>query len=255
MKIKWLVMGTVFVLAGCVGLSKSGPSGTTDFNKEGWRPFSSVRTGDAPGRIYRVAPSGEVFEVTQVTLSPRKDNHHLYEVSKMSEFTLGEILETIGVAAEVIPIKVRSNLERKSQIYTQSLEAEREFLEDRDITDEAVASALAGIKIRDDNRYYLIRETLSSRNLNFKIDKSWLADLEVAADIEKVVKSNTNVKWTDGDQISLNKEFDEAYRIWYKPERLSIKGSLGMGPNQPPTIKRIPNAVEFKLPKKVQKAP
>lgn len=254
MKTNWAILGLVIILVGCQTVS-SGPQGTTAFEKEGWKPFSSPRTGDAPGRIYRVEPSGRVFEVTQVTGSPRVDEHELYEVSSTAEFTLGEVLKTMGLAEEALPVNVKSNLDRKNGVFTKSSSARREFLEDRDITDQAVANALAGITIRDNNRYYLIRETLSSKNLNFKINKGWLVDLGVDADIKKAIENKTNVTWKDGSEVSLDKTFDSYYRVWYKPEKLVIEGSLGVGPNQPPVIKRIPNATEFKLPETVQNVP
>lgn len=193
--------------------------------------FVSARTGDAPGRIYWVEPSGSVFEVTQVSIQPKKEGQFLYPMSFSTNFTLGEVLKTIGIAAEDFPMGVNAKIDRKTTFQTESSNVEREYLDDRD-TDNAIREVLTGIKIRSDNKYYIIRETLRSNSLKFKVNKNWIAEIGVEADIKKLIQSKTNATWQEGSEISIDKTFDKPYRIWYKAEELEIKESLGMGPKR-----------------------
>src|SRR5690606_18659723 len=118
---------------------------------------------------------------------------------------------------------VTAQLERKANIETESVNGRREYLEDRDLTDKSLVDALTGIKIRQDNTYFLIRETLASNKLKFNISRDWLAQLGVEADIKKVVESKSDATWKDGNEVSLDATFDKPYRIWFKAERINVK--------------------------------
>lgn len=152
-------------------------------------------------------------------------------MSFSTNFTLGEVLKTIGIAAEDFPMGVNAKIDRKTTFQTESSNVEREYLDDRD-TDNAIREVLTGIKIRSDNKYYIIRETLRSNSLKFKVNKNWIAEIGVEADIKKLIQSKTNATWQEGSEISIDKTFDKPYRIWYKAEELEIKESLGMGPKR-----------------------
>jgi hypothetical protein len=246
----------VLVLSACASPIE-GPKRNTAFDREGWRPFISARTGDPPGRIYRLAPNGQIFLVTTVPLEPKSDNQQLYEASGNSQFQLGEVLRMIGIAGADLPLSAQAKLERKTDFETDSLAAKREYLEDKDITDKAIGDALLGIRIREDNSYYVIRETLSANNLKFSVSKSWLVDLGVDADIKKAVQSKTSLGWSEGEQISIDAKFDAPYRIWYKPERLIIGQSFALDPGQrqPPSVQRAPDNKKFFLPSSAPLSP
>ena len=263
MRINRFFLQGVFVcaIAFCIALAPGcggamdGPRGTDTFQKEGWKPFSTARTGDGPGRIYRVDSQGAVFQVTSLKVTPRSDQQQTYAVSDTAELSLGEVLEAIDIPSVDLPISVKAKLEEKSLIKTESISATREYLEDRDITEQVLSEGFVGIKIREDNKYYLVRETLSSNSLKFQITKSWLTDLGVDIDFESIVKSKTYALSKTGNDVSVDAKFENPHRIWYKAERLILTPSLGAGPDQPPTVKRDPADNKLKLPAKTEDVP
>lgn len=242
------------LISGC-GATIDGPRGTDTFNHEGWKPFSTARTGDGPGRIFRVDMQGAVFQVTSLSIKPRSDEQQTYAVTDTAELSLGEVLEAIDIPSVDLPISIKAKREEKTVIKTDSLSGTREYLEDRDVTEQVLSEAFANIKIREDNKYYLIRETLSSNNLKFQVTKSWLTDLGVDVDFESIVKSKTYAVSKSGNDISVDAKFEKPHRVWYKAERLIVTPSLGAGPDQPPTVKRDPKDTKFKLPGKAELVP
>jgi hypothetical protein len=244
----------VLWLVGCGTVE--GPAQTSKFEGEGWQTFSSARTGDGPGRIYRIDRDGQVFQVTQVNVTAKTDDQRLYKVERKTELTLKEVLKTIGVAEAKLPGSVTAQLERKANFQTESVNGRREFLEDRDLPENTLRDALTGIRIRDENTYFLIRETLASNKLTFTVSRNWITQLGVEAEIKKLVESTSGVEWKDGTEVSLDTTFDKPYRIWFKAEQLNIeRNTLGAGPGQPLKVSRLPGSFNVRIPERVNHVP
>ena len=199
--------------------------------RDGFRAFASARSFDPPGSIYRVDPDGVVWQVTQ---SPTKvyTGHEVWpKFSDDSEFSLREVFETIGIPATVFPVNVTANIEKKRHFVTESINGTRDWLTDREV-DQILEDALKGIKIRPDNQYYVIRETVLTDNISFTSDASWTGEIATEGKIKELVKNKADLKWTSDRQLSLIKKFDKPMRYWYKAELLSFERPIGMGPGQ-----------------------
>lgn len=213
---------------------------------ENFQVFASPRSFDPPGRIYRVQPDGQVFGVITLSITPQSGEESIPKIETKANSSLEELLETVGVVAEEVPASISAEIKRKREVTFEGLDAKREFLDDADL-DNVLPKALAGIKIRSDNKYYVIRETISSKEINYKMDKSWILNAGFDARFKDIVKNKTNLDWDSGENFSMNKKFNQPLRIWYKAELLEIEPPLGIGPGQLPTVNRKPLAVDQRI--------
>lgn len=222
---------------GCAATPGGGPT----YIAEGWRSFSTARTGDGPGTIYRVDPQGTVAQVTTIDVTPHTDEQQTFNFDKSSELSLGEVLKTMEVPSQGIPVNMQGKLEQKSTIRTTSTQVTHEYLNDRDLAENVLTTAMIGIRIRKDNTYYIIRETLKTSQLTFKIQRSWLSSMGVDVDFYGLVTNKTNAVTSSNNEISLDTTFATPHRVWYKAEKLDVQPSHGAAPDQPAIVNRDPN--------------
>ncbi len=230
---------TVFV-AGAIALASCSvvkPIPETSVSAEGFQSFASARSFDPPGRIYRVAPNGEVYGVVTLPLTPKRGKEVIPKMVEKRELTLGQILNTVGADAVRLPAKLEAALISKHEVTMESVNGEREYVDDAEV-DKAAGDAMRGITIRPNDKYYVIRETIRTDNAIFSSSKSNLVSLGVEAEFKNVVSTKSTLKWDDSASYSISKKFDEPLRLWYKAERLAVKPALGSAPGQPPTVTR-----------------
>lgn len=213
---------------------------------EDFKVFASPRSFDPPGRIYRVQPDGQVFGVVTLQITPQSGVEAIPKIETRTNFSLKELLETVGVAADELPASVSAEIKQKREVTFEGLDAKREFLDDADL-DNILPKVFADIKIRPDNKYYVIRETISSDDVSYKMEKSWILNAGFDAKFKDIVKNKTNLDWGSGENFSMNKKFNQPLRIWYKAELLTIDRPLGMGPGQLPSVERRPLTAEQQI--------
>ena len=243
---KFFVALSVLVLL--VACDKIGPGAKTVLESEGFKAFPSPRTFDPPGRIFRVDSNGRIFGVTSLNVEAHKGNEEIANYKDTTDISLKQLLETVGVPATKFPVVVNLEFERKRKCETKSVSGIREFIDDNQV-DKQLPVVLSGINIREGNRYYLIRETVLTNNIDYTCEKSWLIDLGIEAEFQNVVKAQSGLNWGSGQEFSLKKKFDELHRVWYKAERLKIEKPLGAAPGQLPLVERgEASSSEFSLP-------
>lgn len=221
------------VLYGCTASNVIGPG----VIYEGFKVFASPRSFDPPGRIYRVQQDGQVFGVVTLLIKPKSGVEAIPKIETKANFSLKELLETVGVTADELPASVSAEITRKREVTFEGFDAKREYLDDADL-DKVLPQAFADITIRPDNKYYLIRETISSDNINYKMEKSWILNTGFEVNFKDILKNKVNLNWNSGENFSMNKKFNQPLRIWYKAESLSIDKPLGIGSGQLPIVKR-----------------
>lgn len=241
-----------FIFAGCTHVLPGPTPALPDFTA-----FASARSFDAPGTIYRMDETGDIWQVTSLGLEPLSGEEVLPRVVDTAEFSLKEVLETIGVPASQVPANATADFEQKHRFFTESVDGIREYLTDEQI-DKKIKVAFQNISIRESNRYFLIRETVKTKNINFTSSTSWVSNLGIEAKLKELVKGKAALKWVGGKEFSLQKKFDAPLRYWYKAEVLRVTKAAGMGPGQPAEVIRNPNNTgntQIRIPSVIQHKP
>jgi hypothetical protein len=230
------------------GCANTGPGPDTPLTAEGFEPFPSARSFDPPGRVYRVSPEGTVFRVKLIEVDPEVGEESIAKLVSTQQLSLSQALENAGVAASTLTASATGALSRTREFTTESVDGTRLYLEDSQI-DQVLPEALSDIRVRQGSRYYLIRETVMTRNLSYTGRTEWLTEAGLSAQLPEVLSGNFEFQGGEGEEFSLTREFDEPRHVWYKAERLEIERPFGAGPGQPVDVQLVSTEPgEFVLP-------
>ena len=95
---------------------------------------------------------------------------------------------------------------------------------------------LKGIQVRPENKYFLIKETISTDDIKYTMSKSWITKLNLGAQFKNIVKDKISLDWSSAETFSMDKRLEQPLRCWYKAEKLNIDEKFGAGPGQPPEV-------------------
>jgi hypothetical protein len=217
---------------------------------EGFIPFPSARGFDAPGQIYRVDPNGNVYSVIALEILPLRGKEILPFLSSSMDLSIRQALEAIGLSQDPIYALGEGTLAHHQRFQIQSVNGTREYLNDSMIDDILPRIfRKQNVRVRRTDRYYVIRETISTDNISYETDKSTLVTLGIWEPLIAILKGQSYFKLEMTDKLALNRSFSEPLRVWYKPERIEFnERPYGFGPDQELSFTRMPVALgEFQL--------
>jgi hypothetical protein len=183
--------------------------------------FPSARTFDPPGSIFRINHDGIRYDVADIssevaTTGGFEDIPDQTGRRRVDGNFLGGLLNDRA-----------SGSVSASGSYIVSLKvsgAVRESTSDLNL-DRALALALKEVSLRTDNRYFIIRETIAVRQVDYELAT---ADLEsVAAKVGVTPASNSKValKQLDSGSSALIGRYETPYRLFYKVEQIQFNSN------------------------------
>lgn len=230
-----LLFGITISIGGCKSLEA--PVGAPGL--EGFVAFATPRDFDGPGTIYRIDPESKRFKVTKLETKPATGGEErIPKFTSTRDLSLSQLLEAIGAKAELLPATVNSELSSKRNTVIEATTGNRLQLSDEDVS-AALQNWVSKNKPVAGSKYYLIRETIATQTLSYKISKDWLATIGLDLRVLNVAGYKGGLKAASGDALELDTKFDKALNVWYKAEQVSFEPALGAGPNQY-KIKLIP---------------
>lgn len=190
---------------------------------EGFQMFLTPRTFDAPGKIFRVNSDKTSFEVSALSVT-----------TTGGEETLGSGIRKVsaGFLANFIslPVKGNMNLSKNVQMqYKVEGPALREITSDVDVF-KKLNDEMKAIPWQPNNDYYVMRETIAAKNIQFSFDDDAIAALGGEAVVKELGGSTIKgeVKWESKAQYQLSEKYTAPHRICYKADRITIEvGGLG----------------------------
>ncbi len=195
---------------------------------EGFEAFATPRAFDGPGTIFRIDPDRKRLFVDSIAFKTSGGQEFLPSVESSRELSLAQVAESIGAAAGALPVKVTADLSSKRLTSIKATSAERSRTSDKDVED-ALRQWATTAKPAPGNEYYLIRETVATLSLTYKVSKSWLASLGLSAESLNRAGYKGEVKNTGGDSLEMDAVFTKPLNVWYKAEKVSFKPMLGVG--------------------------
>lgn len=224
----------------CVGLTAcqtpKPPVGI--LGSEGFEAFATPRAFDGPGTIFRLDSEHRRFFVDSVAFTTTGGQEMLAAQESSREMTLAQVVESIGASAAALPIRVSTDLSSKRFTSIKATTAERSRTSDKDVED-ALRRWATTAKPVVGSEYWLIRETVSTPGLTYKVSNSWLAGLGLNAEALNKAGYKGEIKATSGDTLEMDTKFTNPLNVWYKAEKVVFSPAFGVGPNQY-TVTRTP---------------
>lgn len=193
---------TIYLIA-TIGFAQSRPNSLL----KNFKPFETPRTNCRPGTVYRISEDGVKYivqDVKQIKSDVSNDGKLIGQMTFSSE----ELLNML-------------NLNFSSDFVTAEVEikdATRDFTEQVSVDLALYENDLAEAIMLDENsEYYLIRETVASKEIIFRFSRS---------SVQQLNTGKSSLKEKTGERIDfpfeIKKKFSDAKRVFYLEEKIEI---------------------------------
>ncbi|MBN1299596.1 MAG: hypothetical protein JW995_00105 [Melioribacteraceae bacterium] len=176
-----------------------------------FKPFSTPRTNYRPGTVYRLSADNVQYVVKDISSIKSLESYEGDVVGRMV-FSKEEMLECLNI--EFTDEFVTTEVELKDAVreYTEQTNVDN-ILWNNDAVDELI--------VDPESSYFIIRETVSVKEITFRFDKT-------TADNIASGKSSLKEKSTAGDTVidypfSITKKFSEPKRLFYLDQKIEMK--------------------------------
>ncbi|CAM4111653.1 hypothetical protein [Pseudoalteromonas byunsanensis] len=200
-------------------------------SSEGFAAFTTPRSFDNPGTVYRINENGKRFKVTEIQVPIENGMEELPKLSSLQTMSLGQLLQSIGASSDKLSASIKLNLSRTKSILLEANTGKRFTTRDDDVDNAFIAWA-ATAKPKDNSRYFIIRETVATKQLNYKVQSDWLNELKLDTDALELAGYEGNASVNGQDILEMNREFSDYRNVWYKAEEVTLNKVLGAGPSQ-----------------------
>jgi hypothetical protein len=170
-----------------------------------FKPFETPRTNCRPGTIYRVTENGVKYIVQDVKQIKSEDSKDGKLIGQMT-FSNAELLSMLNLSFssdyEIVEVEIS--------------DATRSFTEQANVDLSLYENDIAEDIILDDNsEYYLIRETVASKEIVFRFSRG---------SVKQLLTGKSSLKEKSGDGLDfpfeIKKKFNESKRFFYLEEKI-----------------------------------
>jgi len=175
-------------------------------------PFSTPRTSGRPGSVFRISASGKRFfveDIKQIKSYISKDGN----IKGIMYFTPSEILEILNLNFnDNDVIKCEVGIKNVIREYTDQANVDKVLWDDDKAED---------IVVDEKSKYYLIRETISTKEITYSFSSETIARLIRGKD------QLTNLEAQGNGQVDfpyqIKKKFKTPHRIFYLDQKIGEK--------------------------------
>jgi hypothetical protein len=189
---------------------------------EGWQFFSRPNNLEGPGTVFRIDNQGRRYIVDQLTLKVSRgaEPGTRYE---------GSIDTSLSILAKLIGLDLGAKLagRRARKLEFEVTDPVREVTTDAD--SQAVLDAFVrDFKLRERNRYFVIREARSAAAMLYRLTKEHMAELGGEGPVSAALSAGASLAVKASNVFEITQPLPERLRVMFLPEEVKVVGrSLG----------------------------
>ncbi|TVT71418.1 MAG: hypothetical protein FHP92_16945 [Denitromonas halophila] len=222
-----VIASSVIILNGCFLLPDSLPPTPA----KGFQCLPVPTEWNEPGSLFYVDNNGDAFRVGKVPSVDGKSGIAAVPTQKTTQsFNVGVLIKTLELLTESTGWSGQLGISGNSTITIRSEYQDVIHV----ITDEPQPNVVSDwftsrYSMVDGNKYYLIRESLAARSIDFAISSSDFAKIGGQAKFKQVAEGKLEVlERKNEDSISLKKTLSKHVNVCIKAQRL-VPASAGSG--------------------------
>lgn len=186
---------------------------------DGWQFFPSLTNGDPPGTIFRITPQKQMFHVGEtknVPIYPSIDAQG--KKTEKIEASTDMLVKILG-----LNLNAGSTASQNEDLVFEMNDSLREITNDLDI-DPLIEKTFNDVKIRKEDRYFVIRETTATKQITFELKKDQVDRLGGEAKIQEKIEAKATVfSKKDSTTFEMKRKFDELMRVMFNAEEIHVK--------------------------------
>lgn len=200
----------------------------------GYSFYDAPNDLDKTGLIFRVTPDGQRFNVGYVSVTPDKGRIEIKSTAQTRTMSLNALASFLKIDKSKLSVDGNLDLKRKITLRVKMANNQQEALTDFAL-DEKLKEALELIKKnreelgRLDDKYYIIRESILTQNMDYSFDKDVVANAGFKLALNDLIRVNPDAKWDNTKEFQLGFNYPNPLRVFYKAEYLSILSSATGG--------------------------
>ncbi len=256
--LKWAIITQCLVLVlfsnACMKQPIIGKANDYEFQEiipEGFSAFPSLRTFDGPGTLIRINEHGEKYFVEELKfdqnkinageetfpefhMSTNKSNENymrLFDLSAPGKDTNIKLMyDDISFVDYMVNLGGAIRERVSENVIEQALnEYFREIVRNKSndftsVSNRSTPGAIRSfdIKDREKSSYYVICETISVKNIKYKLIERQSFSPELSFNLNSWVDLNSNLRWENESKWTIISDFNVPHRIFYKTLEFSV---------------------------------
>ena len=193
--------------------------------EEGWLLYAKPTTLEPVGTLFRIDDAKRRFIVDQVAVDTQTGAEAAAKVQQRVQADIGFFARFLGIDSYRGELGARDAEALEFEI----LNPERQFASDAAM-DRVLASALAALKYRADNRYYIIRETRSATAMTYRLTQAQLGEIGGEASLALAIGLGANAAAGEGSLYEINQVFPARMRVMFLAEEIApVRAGLAAG--------------------------
>lgn len=222
------VAAAIIVILSWYFVKKARPSIDTSISSDplpsGWQFYSKPTTLEPPGTVFRIDPDKKTYIVDVLKVKTQKGNEAFGKVQTSVQAKTSIIVSFLGLKN----VSVSSSAKKNEQVTLEMQNLVREILTDKDL-DPIIKPFLEGLDYRIKNRYFVIREATTVKEINFRLSKNQVGSLGGEASLKKALSMQGTIHSSKqkGSYV-LQQKFEKPMRIMFLPEEIKpVSAGLG----------------------------
>ena len=169
----------------------------------------------AAGTIYRKNADGRMILVKELKVAATK--------IKEGEFTYSaSVISSSNMIAEFFRMGgVNSDSDQQISLALELNNVVREVTDDMAV-DDMLASIWNKVRIRADEKYYIIRETRAAKKINLKLTKAQVQKLSGEVNVKKAAAAQAGLMEGEATDFEVNKSYEKRMYVMYLPEEIRM---------------------------------
>jgi hypothetical protein len=215
-----LIVLTVFIafltLVHVMGATSASAQLSAGALPPGWQFYSNPTTLEPPGTVFRIDEQGRRYVVNILKVAPVSGSEAVGKLDRIIEVDATSLVRFWGVVG-----KLTSS---GSGTYTDKLKFSMDDTVREVTTDVAIEDVIRNfakkIAYKKNNRYFVIREAMSAKNIDYTLSEGILARVGGEGSLKAMLSGRGNVSLKKGKEYTLEQKFTQRMRVLFLPEEI-----------------------------------
>jgi hypothetical protein len=222
------IVVAVVVLLSVYVMSPKRHEGPGTLLDPGWQFYSKPTTLEPPGTVFRIDSADRRF-VVDVIATPITIGGELFPKSEQT------IQTSASALSRFIGKDPKASLSQKGTrvdtLQFEMLEVQREMTTDADIA-RILKEFRSRVEYRPDNRYYLIREARSAKELHYTLSEDLVNRLGGSAAVSALASGSAGLSYQKHQRDVLSQVLPERMRVMFLADQI-VPGSASLSGDLP----------------------
>jgi len=187
--------------------------------ESGWQFYSKPTTLEPPGTVFRIDQSGRKYIVGELELIPIEGKEVIGTTEQVIEAEISVVAKILGKTNP----DLKSTGRKIEKLRFEMIGAVREITTDN-VIDDVLNNFKKKVRYRKDDRYFVIREARSAKELTYTLTENVVHELGGEGSFKEIADVKGNFFHKEGDAYILEQKFSTPMRVMFLPEEILMVG-------------------------------